>query len=289
MLDLISDEDVAFFRDNGYLKISRVIAGDELRQLQAEALARIEQVEEGEKGCLYGDSTQGNGRVLSRVEYVTNWCDAGRALLGHPGILNTVEKISGPDFVYIGEGMVLKMPGEGVQVNWHRDHGDIWDGQPQNYNVDIYLDDATEENCVWAIPGSNLWDNEKAAAYQGRDVIPGEIKEAVPCVMKAGDILLHDARVIHGSPTTSSDVLRRTIYAWFYSLKALEPFESTPGYQGIRWRHLQQCIEFRKQMAYADGETPYNYRAAVQDEIPEEVSFIYGDHGRWTTGKPNSG
>ena len=285
MKQLINDEDVAFFRANGYLKVPGVLAADELKKLQEETQ---EAVDYGaaevrtDPGYRYGTSAIASRKILTRVEYVTNWSMAGRMLMGHPGLLRVVEKISGRDFVSIGDGMVLKMPGEGAPVAWHRDHGAEWGGTPQNYNVDIYLDDATKDNCVWAIPGSNHWSGERAAAFQEKDCRPALEKDAVPCEMKAGDILLHDARVIHGSARTTNEALRRTLYYWFYSLKALAPFKSTPGYMGKRCKFLHQCIEARKQSTYDEDDTPFDYRADVLGGVPEEdVSFVYTEHGTW--------
>ena len=139
MKELINDEGVAFFRANGYLKVAGVLAPDELKKLQQETQEAVDYgvVEvRTDPGYRYGTSTTASRKILTRIEYVTNWSMAGRMLMGHPGLLRMVEKISGRDFVSIGDGMVLKMPGEGAPVAWHRDHGAEWDGTPQNYNLD---------------------------------------------------------------------------------------------------------------------------------------------------------
>jgi ectoine hydroxylase-related dioxygenase (phytanoyl-CoA dioxygenase family) len=282
---LINDDDVAFFRANGYLKVPGVIGGEELARLQAETKAAVAHGSEAvrsEPGHFYAESADGQTKILSRVEFPSHWSMACRELMGHPDLLRMVETISGPDFISIGDGMVLKMPGEGAEVTWHRDHGSEWAGSPQNYNVDIYLDDAEPHNCVWAIPGSNLWSDEQASRYQGKSCVPADEPDAVPCEMKAGDVLLHDARVIHGSPLTTTDSLRRTLYFWFYSYAALAPYTASPGYVGKRWQFLQQCIAARQQSSVSDGETPFVYRAAVPDDLSEgDVSYIYWDHGNW--------
>ncbi len=285
MKKFINAEDVAFFRTNGYLKVTGILAADELLQLQQETQQAIDYGAakiRTDPGYRYGNSTLANRKILTRIEYVTNWSMAGRMLMGHPDLLRLVEQISGQDFFSIGDGMVLKMPGEGAPVTWHRDHGAEWTGTPQNYNVDIYLDDATQDNCVWAIPGSNHWSDAKAAAFQDKECLPALEQDAVPCEMQAGDILLHDARVIHGSARTSNDALRRTLYYWFYSHAALVPFKNTPGYTGKRYKFLQQCIEARKQSRYKQNDIPFDYRATVPDDVPtEDVSFVYTEHGTW--------
>lgn len=283
---IVNDEQVEFFRQNGYLKVDGFVSDEELNRLQEETMALVDHglaEFRDEPGYYYAPSETGEGVVLSRIDFITGRCDSCKWLIGHPDLLRMVKRISGKDFLSIGDAMVVKVPGEGAQVTWHRDHGSAWAGTPQNYNVDIYLDDAPEETCLWAIPGSNLWPDEKAAPFQRKDCVPSEVPEAVPMLMKAGDVILHDARLIHGSPRTSSESIRRTFYCWFYSLKALEPFDGTPGYQAKRWRALHQCIEARKKSPYAAGEAPFEYRAEVPGSTLDgpDVSHIYTEHGYW--------
>ncbi len=293
---ILDDQEVAFFRDNGYLRIPGFLATDELKRLQADAATVIEYaLGEGrnERGVYYAPSVGDGEAVLSRIEFMTHHSEACRWLMGNPDLLRLVERISGRDFLSIGESMVLKMPGEGAQVAWHRDHGSHWSGPPQNYNVDFYLDDATLETCLWAIPGSNLWPDEKAGPLQRRDCVPSGIEDAVPLVMNAGDVLLHDARLVHGSPTTHADSVRRTLYYWFYSLAALEPYAGSSNYQANRWRYLHQCIEARRQSSYPGREVAYEYGAEVDGASleGEGVSNIYSDHGYWDPDRalPGSG
>ncbi len=293
----VSDEDIDFFRDNGYLRVPGFLATDELERLQAETAAVIEYAlgdGRDEPGVFYAPSDSGAGQVLSRIEFMTHHSQACRWLMGNPDLLRMVERISGRDFLSIGESMVFKMPGEGAQVAWHRDHGSHWSGSPQNYNVDFYLDDASLETCLWAIPGSNLWPDEKANPFQRRDCLPSQVEQAVPLLMSAGDVLLHhDARLVHGSPTTHADSVRRTLYYWFYSLAALKPYAGSPDYQPRRWRYLHQCIEARKQSPYAGREVYYDYRAEVAGASleNEQVSNVYSDHGYWDPDRalPGSG
>jgi hypothetical protein len=74
------------------------------------------------------------------------------------------------------------------------------------------------------------------------------------------------------------------MYYWFYSYAALAPFKSTPGYMGMRWKLMQQCLEYRQQLLAYKNETPYTYRARRPNDVPdEEVSFCYQDHGNWQT------
>lgn len=285
LTELINDEQAQFFRDNGYLRIPGAVTAQELQQLQNDTQGLIDYGAaevRTERGYQYYDSTVTGEKILIRIEYPVHRSEACKRLMGHPSMLGVVEKISGRDFISIGDALVVKMPGEGPQVAWHRDGGSEWNGTPQNFNVDTYLDEAAEDTCIWVIPGSNRWPDEKTEAWQGKDCEPAAAG-AVPCLMKAGDVLLHDARVLHGSPRTTAPQQRRTLYYWFYPIEVVQRFNPTPGYCGRRSKFLQQCIDARNQSDCAAGEVPFDYRPCIPGDPPDDgpVSFIYGEHGAW--------
>lgn len=118
-----------------------------------------------------------------------------------------------PDFIPCFESLVFKLPNNGSSVPWHRDGNPI-PGHWRIFNVDIYLDDSRVGNgCVWVVPGSHLWESERAnkTIQQGWEMfhLPG----AVPAEVEAGDILLHHTKVLHGSQQNFNPQLRRVIYS----------------------------------------------------------------------------
>jgi ectoine hydroxylase-related dioxygenase (phytanoyl-CoA dioxygenase family) len=155
---VISDEEARFFDDNGYLIIREAIIGEELRRVQA---AMMELTNHGSASVrndpdyAYGTGHRSGAPVLKRVEYVVDKSDEMKALMGNPFILNTVEKLMGPDLIPTWDSMVLKLPGEGIIVPWHRDAGAGQVGDKPIFNVDFYLDAADEDTCVWVVPGSH--------------------------------------------------------------------------------------------------------------------------------------
>src|SRR2546423_15234887 len=123
---VITDEQAASFNENGYLLVRGVVEGEELRRLRA---AMGELMEFGaadvrlDPDYAYGDGHRTGEKILRRIEYVIDKRDECKALLGHPFILRSVEKLMGPDFIPTWDSMVLKLPGQGIMVPWHRDAG----------------------------------------------------------------------------------------------------------------------------------------------------------------------
>ena len=262
---VITDEQARFFHDNGYLILRGVLQGEELNRLRA-ATGRL--VEYGsdhvrdDPDFLYGEGHRTGEKVLRRIEYVIDKQDECKTLLGHPFILRSVEILTGPDFIPTWDSMVLKMPGQGIAVPWHRDAGTEFLGDRPIFNVDFYLDEADENTCVWLIPGSHRW-----SAEQSRDELSRRAGEfmtdgAVPALMEPGDVLFHNILVLHGSPANSSTKLRRVIYYEFRPAHVEEELgPHVPAYIPLKQQVLQSCIRRRLNADYIPtAEEPYVYR-----------------------------
>ncbi len=294
----ISDAERDAFLHDGILVIRNVIQPEELDWLRHETLGLVQRAKRDDAGdpdhrdFVY--SKRGSRRIPSRIEYVVDKSPACRALLGHPYVLRTVEKLLGPSFIPTWDSMVFKLEGEGAEVAWHRDAGPEWGLDTPIFNVDFYLDEATLENCVWAVPGSHLWTASDVEAKL-RSLNGGGFQtvDAVPVLMQPGDVILHHILTLHGSPATRS-ALRRVIYYEFRSIRterAKGPH--VPEYVPLKQGVLASCIEERKQRAYAAGERSFDYRPSedppaqpsevTRFRVPHEAYWIESSTATWVT------
>ena len=265
--ECITDEQAQFFRDNGLLIIRNVLRGDELAAMQRETLPLIEKATAGvdDPDFIYKNHEITGERVPFRIEYVMDKTNAGKALLGNPFILRSVEKLQGPNFIPTWDSMVFKSAGAGVAIPWHRDAGT---GQSREdfapiFNVDFYLDEADMTNCLWGILGTTGWTQQKANAYVAELNANGEFHtppEAVPIPMQPGDVIFHNILALHGSPAAQSK-LRRVVYYEFRPAEIeTEIGPHTPEYLPLKQKLLLKCLEARKSAPYAQNETPFVYR-----------------------------
>jgi hypothetical protein len=115
--------------------------------------------------------------------------------------------------------MVFKNAGDGAPIHWHQDavHPRTW----RIYNVDIYLDDSRAgEGALRVVPGTHRGKADICALEEGHGWdIPGSTEVA----LSAGDVLIHDVMIVHGSPPVTGNALRRTIY---YEFRAAEEIEA---------------------------------------------------------------
>lgn len=267
---VITDEERDFFLQNGFLILRGVLQGEELRRVQQamEELTAYGSTEvRNDPDYMYGTGPQSGKPVLRRIEYVIDKRDEMKVLLGHPFILRSVEKLMGPDLIPTWDSMVLKMPGEGIIVPWHRDAGTDCVGDTPIFNVDFYLDEADEDTCLWVIPGSHSWDAERVqqwlAERREQDTTKEHFKAsgAIPVLMQPGDVLFHNILVLHGSPYNLSDKIRRVVYYEFRTAHVEHELgPHVPEYIPLKQRVLLSCIEKRKQADYIPkDEMPYEY------------------------------
>lgn len=268
----LTDEQVAFFRENGLLVIRNLLGGDELRALQDQTQVLINLAEEGlavpefkHPDFFYQPHQQTGERTPFRVEFVIAKTDAGKTLLAHPFILKSVEKLQGPNFIPTWDAMVFKRVGRGAAVPWHRDAGtgNTDESFAPIFNVDFYLDQADLSNCLWGILGSHQWSSEEAQArittLNAREGF-GTDGDCVPIVMEPGDVIFHNILALHASPASQTH-LRRVLY---YEFRPAE-IESrlgphTPTYLPLKQKLLLRCLRHRAQSPFSQEEVPFVYR-----------------------------
>jgi ectoine hydroxylase-related dioxygenase (phytanoyl-CoA dioxygenase family) len=288
---VISNDEAQFFHENGYLIVRGVVQGEEFRRLR-KVLDELTEYGSAEvrnhPDFMYGDGHKTGRKVLKRVEYVIDKYSECKVLLGHPFILRSVEKLMGKDLIPTWDSMVLKLPGEGIIVPWHRDSGTECVGDKPIFNVDFYIDAADEDTCVWIIPGSHKWSEEKAMEFVNRK---GFSKEgAVPAIMEPGDVLFHNILVLHGSPENSSGKLRRVVYYEFRTAHVEEQFgPHVPAYIPLKQKVLLKCIEHRTSADHIPKDEepfaytpppPYNEISLASGEELATYRYAHADYWR---------
>jgi len=207
----ITDEEISFFDDNGYVICRDVLHEEELHHFQAESQRLIDEILAGgdaDKKC-----TRGPEGIPYYLTYLhANPNDFSLRLLAHPFVGDLLTRMVGPDFIPCYEALVFKLPGNGSSVPWHRD-GKAESGDERIFNIDIYPDHSTVDNsCVWVIPGSHMWPVEQADEIVSRGKERFDLPDAVPAEVNPGDVLLHHTRLLHGSTVNTSSKLRRVVY-----------------------------------------------------------------------------
>ncbi len=273
----LSQEQVRFYQENGYLHVKGVIDHWEIERLRAESMKIIDHcrhVRPPNDDYRYRMDPVTGRTVLRRINGMYLKSDAFFALYGHPQVLGFAESILGPNLVPWQDALVVKLPEYGVAVPWHRDPGHPRVHPP--LDVDVYLDSATPDNgSLYVVPGSHLWqgfDLQDMVDEHGF-MLPG----AVPVIAEPGDVVLHSPNLLHGSRVTRGKPLRRINYFAFFTIE--EILSRGGSYDADLARSwigvMLQAVEARRQVPEAAGEEPYAYSPTLTEFKVEPGSLGY--------------
>lgn len=206
--------------------------------------------------------------------------DAALRLYGHPGLLAVAAAVLGDDFVPYNEVTFVKEAGLGPSVAWHQDGtthwtAPDWDMGAHGFNFMTQLYASTAGNGVWVLPGSHKLgkaDIKKLVANSGSDRIDG----AVPMLCAAGDTIITNRQLLHGSFANSSPDRRITLNAGFFPRKRVLGV-TTRRLTGVvetydeariteRARILQLAIDARRQRFPQERAHVYRPLAGREDE-----------------------
>ncbi|MDP1836925.1 MAG: phytanoyl-CoA dioxygenase family protein [Reyranella sp.] len=209
--------------------------------------------------------------------------DTALRLYGHPGLLGVAAAVLGDDFVPYNEVTFVKEAGLGPSVAWHQDGtthwtAPDWDMGAHGFNFMTQLYASTAGNGVWVLPGSHKLgkaDIRKLVAQSGSDRIDG----AVPMLCSAGDTIITNRQLLHGSFANSSPDRRITLNAGFFPRKRV---------LGVTTRRLTGVVETYDEARITERARILQLAIdARRQRFPQERTHIYRplagreDESRW--------
>jgi len=153
--------------------------------------------------------------------------------LAYPDLRAACEAVQLEDLAASGGIIILSKPAHGPPLYWHQDFMN-WESPvaatpwPTKIFLSVYLTDTTLANgCLQVIPGTHLKRIElhdtlpdahqaEIQAVDDHDDHPAfaEHPDAVDLPVKAGDLVIADARVMHAARANTTDARRTLVLAW---------------------------------------------------------------------------
>jgi ectoine hydroxylase-related dioxygenase (phytanoyl-CoA dioxygenase family) len=212
---MISDNNVAFYRDTGYLVVPRVLdqtTVDALRRELDEILAGARSVTAHTEVYDLEPGHRPDAPRVRRIKTPHRFLPSVEKLYRDPRILGIVQKLLGPDVRLHGSKINLKEPHYGSPVEWHQD----WAFYPHTNDdllaVGVMLDDCTLDNGpLLVVPRSHngpVWNHHANGYFCGAvdpAAVEAEIGHAVALLGPAGSLSFHHVRLLHGSAQNVSD------------------------------------------------------------------------------------
>jgi phytanoyl-CoA hydroxylase len=281
----ITDADVDFYHDNGYLIVPNALSPEEIEILRKETTA-ICRGDRGEVNNLPEmdpeDSDDAvNQRVLC-IHMIHRISSIMYDALAHPVLADTLTRLIGPNVKCMQSMLFIKASGKPGQA-WHQDEIYIPTRDRSLTGGWMALDDATTENgCLWVIPGSHkrgiLWpqrvqhDRHFDCAHETFR-FPYADKDAIPVEVKAGTMVFFNGYLLHRSlPNRAESGFRRVLVNHYMSAESLLPWHN-PG-EGER-----MATADHREIIMIAGEDPYAYKGTLANGKPSVRSTGEGGCG----------
>ena len=257
----LNSEQIAFYKDQGYLLVEDVIPVEDLQLLISELNETVDQnarkaQASGELSDIFEDEPF-ERRLARIVESVSDPSDSsfsdtlfaglqGKlktegmfAVQTHSAILDIVESLIGPEILAHPQFNIRpKLPNQDTSVvPWHQDLGYLEPDASETFMVNFWIPlvDATVENgCMEVIAGSHKAPliNHVTGLGPGLN-FKGIVDEALPdgeqveCPVRLGSVLLIQHKTIHRSVPNYSDHIR-----WSLDIRYSDPRMPT-GRDGV--------------------------------------------------------
>ena len=222
---MITNEQINYYKDKGYLVVENAIPQDKLKELQKvtdEYVANSKDVVVNDEVYNLADDHSSTNPNLRRLKNPHLLHDVYKNITEDACILDIVEKLVGKNIRRDHTKLNFKSARGGESIEWHQDWAFYPHTNDDIVEVGIFLDDCGEENGpLMAVPGSHkgpLDDHHHQGVFIGA-VDPAnshyDLSTAEPFLAKAGSISLHHVRSLHGSKKNNSEKSRRVLFVGY--------------------------------------------------------------------------
>ena len=217
----LSQEQVRFFNETGYLSGWRILNEEQVERLREELVDLMNPDHPGRH--LYYEFHTNESLDLAKVLFhaLGAWRikPGFHDILWHPGFTVPASQLLGGAVRFWHDQLFCKPAMHGGVVAWHQDYS-YWTRTTPLAHLTCWigLDDSTIENgCLHYVPGSHLWPDLPITGLAGdmnsiRSALTDEQKAAfkpVAIELKKGECSFHHPRMIHGSYENLTGTPRR--------------------------------------------------------------------------------
>lgn len=217
----LSEEQVSFFDQNGYLSGMRILTNEQVEMLREQLTDLMNPNHDGHHLFYEFHSNESNdpSKVLFHALGAWRIKPGFHDILWHPAFVVPASQLFGGAVRFWHDQLFCKPAKHGGVVAWHQDYSYWTRTTPlRHLTCWIGLDDSTRDNgCVQYVPGSHRWPDLPITGLTGdmdaiQTVLTDEQRELfkpVAIELKKGECSFHHARLIHGSYANTTDRPRR--------------------------------------------------------------------------------
>lgn len=221
----LSDEQVLFYKENGYLAGIKLLNEEQLELLQNELFDLADPANEGNRLFYEYNSNESTDPNTILFHALGAWRIAPglHDVLWNPAfVMATSQLLADKPVRFWHDQLFYKPAKKGGVVAWHQDYS-YWTRTKPVAHITCWcaLDNATEENgCLHYIPGSHEWgllpkpviagDLEGIKGFLNETQLK-EFSQPKPAPVLAGEAIFHHPLTLHGSGENKSNQPRRAV------------------------------------------------------------------------------
>lgn len=224
---MLSPEQIAEFKSQGYLRGSKVLDDAQVETLQAEIDRVIAERERTDipQPVLCHNFTHNEAAPVWQIVNIWEASAPFKELIRHPVICEEMAQLTDTDALRIWHDQIQYKPaGRGGVNMWHQD-APLWPiiAPMTEVTAWVALDDVDVDNgCMSMVPGSHLWGDHMKHLATWKDFekdVPAEFQghkvTVRKCPVKKGEVHFHHSLTWHGSHANTSGRPRRAIALHF--------------------------------------------------------------------------
>jgi hypothetical protein len=217
----LSDEQVEFYEDNGYLTGIRLLDHVQVEELRGELAELIEPLHPSNELFYEYHANESTDPTRTLFHALGGWRAAPgfHDLLWHPAFLIPASQLLGGPVRFWHDQIFYKPAHHGGVVAWHQDYSYWTRTKPMAHlSCWVGLDASTRENgCVHYVPGSHRWNLLPITGLTDdmdsiQTVLTKEQKQnfkPVAIELQSGEASFHHPLMVHGSFENRTDRPRR--------------------------------------------------------------------------------
>ena len=265
---MLTQEQVAFFQENGFLRLQQVFPPNELKRMNDELNYIIETFADwgaawrGPWRKEYLDQEEDKKATLVAIHELQHYSAAWTQAVTKPELADAVATLLETDLLELHHCTLhAKTPDAGAPFPMHQDVPFYPHSDGRYMDVLVHMDRADENSgCIKFLAGSHK--NGPLQHITGPDTSPHlptdkyRLEDAVFCPAEAGDVVLFHLWTIHGSSVNNSGNWRRLVRVGYRDPRNLQVGGQALGRPGILVKGTRPKVEGQEISVYGNWAGP---------------------------------
>jgi phytanoyl-CoA hydroxylase len=252
---MLTQAQVDFFNEHGYLRLEQVYSPDEVKQLSTDLQYMMDTFAHWEGGWRgswrkeYMQAEEDAKAVLVHIHELHHYSAAWMQAVTRPALADAIGQLLPSDSVEVHHSTLhAKAPGAGTPFPMHQDDPFYPHTDGRYIDALVHIDNADEESgCLKFLDGSHkLGKLQHIMGPETEPFLPTDqypLEDAVSVPAMAGDVVLFHLWTVHGSALNRAGRWRRLVRVGFRDPRNLQIGGAAIGRPGLMVKGVRPKVE----------------------------------------------